>query len=87
MSQFLKCEFFTLLKLLGLLIIVNVIVKVIGTESYLKAILLGSVIAIVIYVLLFIWKFIRVVITNDLEYQCKHGDTFKRALTWLSNII
>lgn len=87
MSQFLKCEFFTLLKLLGLLIIVNVIVKIIGTEPYLKAILLGSVLAIVIYVFLFIWKFIRVVIANDSEYQCKHGDTFKRALTWLSNII
>ncbi|ADR33864.1 olfactory receptor Olr853 [Sulfuricurvum kujiense DSM 16994] len=87
MSQFLKCEFFTLLKLVGLLITVNIIVKIIGAESYSKVILLASVIAIVIYIFLFIWKFIRVLVTNDSEYQCKQGDTFKRALTWLSNIV
>lgn len=69
MKTFLKCEFFTLLKLVGLLIVVNVIVKVIGTGSYLKIILLGSVIAIAIYVFLFIWKFVRMLMTNDAEYQ------------------
>ena len=87
MSQFLKCEFFTLLKLLGLLIAINILVKIIGAEFYLKAILLASVIAIVFYVFLFIWKFIRMLMTSNLEYQCKQGDTFKRALTRLSNIV
>lgn len=88
MNKFLQCEFFTFLKLIGLLIVVNVIVKVIGGLPYSKIIFLGSMIAIAIYILIFIWKFIRVLTISDIaEYQCKQGDTLKRALTWLSTIV
>jgi hypothetical protein len=88
MSKFLQCEFFTFLKLIGLLIVVNVIVKVIGIVSYSKVIFLGSMIAIAIFVLIFILKFIRVLTRRDVsEYQCNQGDSLKRALTWLSNIV
>ncbi len=88
MIKFLQCEFFTILKLIGLLIVVNVLVKIIGADSYVKILFQGSIIAIAMYVLVFIWKFVRVLTINDIsEYQCKKGDAIKRALTWLSNIV
>ncbi|HQS66321.1 MAG TPA: hypothetical protein PLM93_03935 [Sulfuricurvum sp.] len=88
MGKFLQCEFFTFLKLLGLLIVVNVIVKIVGVVLYSKTILIASIFAIVVYALLFIWKFIRVLISSDItEYQCTRSDTLKKAFVWLSNIV
>lgn len=88
MGKFLLCEFFTFLKLVGLLIVVNLIVKIIGVVFYSKTIFIGSMFAIVVYTLLFIWKFIRVLISSNIaEYQCTKSDTLKKALTWISNIV
>lgn len=88
MTKFLQCEFFTYLKLIILLIVINLIVKVIEVDTYSKVIFLGSVIAIVLYTLLFILKFIRMIMSSGkLEYQCTQGDTLKKALTWISNIV
>jgi sorbitol-specific phosphotransferase system component IIC len=88
MIKFLQCEFFTYLKLIVLLIIINLIVKVIGADTYSKVIFLGSIIAVVSYTLLFILKFIRMIMSADrLKYQCTQGDTLKKALTWISNIV
>lgn len=85
MSKFLQCEFFTFLKLVGLLIVVNVIVKIVGVVLYSKTIFIASIFALVVYTLLFIWKFIRILISSDLsEYQC---NSLKKAFTWLSNIV
>lgn len=88
MGKFLQCELFTFLKLLGLIILVNIIVKIVGVVLYSKTILIASIFAIVVYALLFIWKLIRVLISSDsTEYQCTKSDTLKKALTWLSNIV
>lgn len=88
MGAFLKCEFFTLVKLLGLVIVVNLIVKIIGDTVYLKILLVGSFIAIGAYILLFVWKFTQLLLMkNSSEYQCKQGDSLKRAFSWLSNIV
>lgn len=88
MGKFLQCEVFTFLKLVGLLIIVNLIAKIVGAVLYSRTILIVSILVIVVYILLFIWKFIRVFTSSNLvEYQCVKSDTLKKALTWISNIV
>lgn len=88
MSKFLRCEFFTFLKLTALLILLNIIVNVIGIDSYAKTIFLGSLIAIAIFILFFIWKFFLVLMPDDSTcYQCEQQSSFSKALTWLSNIV
>ena len=88
MIEFVKCELFIFLNLLGLLLGSTLIVKVIGAESYLKMLFLGSIIAIVAFLLIFIFKFIRFLITDDSsKYICNEGNTMKKALNWLSNIV
>lgn len=88
MGKFLQCEIYTFLKILILLILVYLIVKIIGNDTYTKAIFLGGLISIAIYGLLFIWKLFRFIFNNDnTNYQCSQGETFKRAMTWISNII
>lgn len=88
MGKFLQCEVFTFLKLLILLIIVYLIVKIVGNDTYTKAIFLGGLISISFYGLLFIWKLLRFIFNNDnTDYQCSQGETFKRAMTWISNIV
>lgn len=88
MSKFLQCELFTFLKLFVLLIGLNLFVKIIAIDSYSKMIFMGSLISIVLYILVFIWKLIRLLtLENTSEYQCQQGETLKKALTWLSNIV
>lgn len=88
MSKFLLCEMFTFLKILILLIVVFLIVKIVGNDTYIKAILLGGLILITAYGLLFIWKLLRFIFSNDTtDYQCSQGETFKRAMSWISNIV
>lgn len=88
MTKFLRCELFTFLKLAALLILLNIIVNVIGIDSYAKEIFIGSLIAIAWFVLFFIWKFFRVLTSDDsTRYQCKQESSFSKALTWLSNIV
>lgn len=88
MSKFLQCEIFTFLKILILLIVVYLIVKIVSNDTYIKAIFLGGLISIVCYGLLFIWKLLRFIFNNDnTDYQCSQGETFRRAMTWISNIV
>ncbi len=88
MKKFLYCELFTFIKFIGLLIVVNIIVLIIGASLYSKTIFLGSILAIVMFVIVFIWKFIRILILPNIsQYQCTQSNTFKKALTWISNIV
>ncbi|MCK9372543.1 MAG: hypothetical protein M0P91_05050 [Sulfuricurvum sp.] len=88
MKKFLLCESFTFLKMLGLLVIVNVIVTILGAESYSKIFFTGSLIAIVFFIIVFILKLVYVTVTQKIsEYQCTQDGAFKKALTWLSNIV
>ncbi len=45
-------------------------------------------IAVFMFVLIFIWKLVRLLMSEDVDkYVCNPGDTMKRTLTWLSNIV
>lgn len=88
MSKFLQCEIFTFLKILILVVIVYSIVKIIGDDIYTKSILIGGLFSIGVYGLLFIWKLVKFIFSNNnTDYQCSQGETLKRAMTWISNIV
>ena len=88
MSKFLQCEIFTFLKILILLIVVYLIVKIVGNDIYTKSILIGGLFLIGVYGVLFIWKLVKLIFSNDnTDYQCSQGETFRRAMTWISNIV
>jgi len=88
MKKFLACEFFTFVKMIGVLFIVNVIVTILGAEAYSKIIFTGSLIAIVFFMLVFILKLVYVTVTQKIsEYECTQDGAFKKALTWISNIV
>jgi hypothetical protein len=60
----------------------------VGNDTYTQAIFLGGLISIIVYGLLFIWKLLRFIFSNDkTNYQCSQGETFKRAMSWISNIV
>jgi uncharacterized membrane protein YqjE len=87
-KNFLTCELFIFLKLFGLTLLVILIVNIIGATGYLKAVLMASIVVFLIYIIVFIWKFFKVLMMDDSsKYECEKKDTLKRALTWLLNIV
>ena len=88
MVKFLQCEFITFVKLIGFLIVINLVLKFIGIEPYMKVFLSASLIGIILYLFVFIWKLIHVLmIDNVSKYQCENIETVNKALSWLSNIV
>lgn len=88
MIKFLKCEFITFAKLIGVLVVINILLNFIGIEPYGKAFLSASLVGVALYFLVFIWKLIRVLMMDDIsEYQCNKSETMNKALTWLSNLV
>lgn len=88
MIEFLKCEFWTFLKLFGLTLLIIIIVNIIGATAYLKVVYMASIVVFCLYFIAFVWKFFRVLMMADSsKYQCEKKDTLKRALIWLMNIV
>lgn len=77
MNRFLQCEFFGFLKLIGLLVIINFTIKILGKISYSQEVFVGSVVTFGMYTIWFIIKFVLVLVRNSaLEYECKQGEWF-----------
>jgi hypothetical protein len=87
-KNFLTCEFWTFVKLIGVLLILNILLNIIGIEPYATAFISASLVGIFLYILFFIWKFIKVLTMDDSStYECKKSETMNKALTWLSNLV